>query len=279
MPDLFVYGTLRSPIGGPPGDTHYHAHIAEGISQRRAGWLAHASLIDCGAFPAVGPGEGRIRGEVFTVTSDALADADVIEGHPDFYERRVETIELDDGSTTEAWVYWAPDSLLAAPGHRAIPSGDWFDRDRIVQFPAAVTLPENAAVHRAFERLDVAQCTWLSTVRASGRPHMVPMWHVLIGNRFYLVARENSVKVRNVARTPHVVVTLPDPDDVAIVDGWAIEAPHLLELVAPRFVEKYDWDPRTDQTYPGTQTVLEITPTVVRAWGEDETSMHRWEIA
>ncbi len=278
MPDLFVYGTLRSPVGGPPGDTHYHDYIAAGISARRSGWLVGASLTDCGAFPAIGPGEGRVRGEVFTVTEDALADADVIEGHPDFYERRVETIELDDGSAAEAWVYWAPDSLLAAPGHRPIPSGDWFDRDRIVALPPPVILPEHAAVIRAFERLEAAPCSWLSTVRASGRPHVVPMWHVLIGHRFYLVARENSVKVRNVARSPHVVLTLPDPNDVAIVDGWAIEAPHVLDLVAPLFVEKYDWDPRTDQNYPGVQTVLEISPTVVRAWGEEETTMGRWEI-
>lgn len=278
MPQLFVYGTLRSPVGGPPGDTHYHGRIAAGISARAAGSLERASLTDCGAFPAIGPGDGRVRGEVFTVTDAALLDADVIEGHPDFYERRVETIDLDDGSTTQAWVYWAPESLLEAPGHRPIPSGDWFDRDRITHLPPAVDLPSNPVVQRAFERLEKSSCSWFATVRADGRPHLVPMWHVLLSNRFYLVAREDSVKVRNVARSPHVVLTLPDPDDVAIIDGWAIEAPHVLDFIAPLFVEKYDWDPRTDRTYPGTQTVIEVTPTVIRAWGDDDKAMGRWEI-
>ena len=278
MPQLFVYGTLRTPAGGPPGDTHYHERIADGITSRATGVLRRARLVDCGAFPAVGLGDGAVRGEVLTIDDQTLADADLIEGHPDFYERRVETIELDDGGTTEAWVYWAPESLLAAPEHRPIPTGDWFNRERTAQLPAEVDLGGESHVERAIARLADAECSWLSTVRKDGRPHVIPMWHVEAGNRFYLSAREDSVKVRNVARNPHVVLSLPDPDDVAIVEGWAIEAPHLFDLIAPLFSEKYDWDPRTDDTYPGPKTLIEVTPQIVRAWGDSEVQMQRWTI-
>lgn len=177
---LFVYGTLRTPRGGPASDTHYHVQIRDGIKSSAGGSLTNAELVDFGAYPGIGPGSGVVRGEVFEVSDETLVIADKIEGHPDFYERRQERINLDDGSTVEAWVYWAPDSLLSDPENPRIESGDWFDRSPRSNFPAPLTLPDAPELARGFERLAEAQYSWLTTVRQDGRPHNVPMWLSLI---------------------------------------------------------------------------------------------------
>ena len=164
---LFVYGTLRSPGTGPAGDTHYHGQIRDGITDARPGWLPKAELVDFGAYPGVGPGSGLVRGEVFTVSDETLAIADKIEGHPDFYERRMETVDLDDGASVEAWVYWAPASLLDDSDNPRIGSGDWFDRPRRSSFPAPLWLPDAPELSRGFERLTEATYSWFTTVRLS----------------------------------------------------------------------------------------------------------------
>lgn len=128
MPHLFVYGTLRTPIGGPPGDTHYHHRIADEIISSRLARLAHAALYDFGPYPGIGVAATEVVGEVFEISNDALTAADEIEGHPDFYERRLATVTYDDDTTGEAWVYWAPPGLLQDAA--LVESGDWFRRDR-----------------------------------------------------------------------------------------------------------------------------------------------------
>ena len=125
---LFVYGTLRTPVGGPPADTFYHSEIAAHIFDSEPGVLARATLYDCGAFPALGPGDSTVTGEILTIGAAGLVAADAIEDHPDYYERRTETIERSDGSFVDAWAYWAPKSLIERSD--LIPSGDWFDRER-----------------------------------------------------------------------------------------------------------------------------------------------------
>lgn len=273
---LFVYGTLRQPAGGPPGDTHFHHAIADGVLSAQPASLPKAQLVDFGAYPGVGPGDGVVRGEVFTIEESTLLIADQIEGHPAFYERRQETVVLDSGGTAKAWVYWAPESLLSDPTNRRIESGDWFDRERSTGLPAPLALPADEQVVAGFDRLIEADYSWLSTVHPDGRPQSTPMWHLVVGNRVYFVTTTSSVKVANVAANPHVVVTHPDPQDVAIVDGWAIEAPHLLLVLAPLLLKKYDWDIAGDD-FDGEWTVIEVTPQVLRMW-KDQHTHRRWEL-
>ena len=267
---LFVYGTLRTPEGGPSSDTHYHGQIRTGIESSAKGSLPKAELVDFGAYPGVGPGSSAVRGEVFTVSDETLAIADKIEGHPDFYERRVASINLDDGETVEAWVYWAPDSLLDDPDNPRIESGDWFDRPRRSSFPAPLWLPDAPELTRGFERLTDAQYSWFTTVRPDGRPHNVPMWHVVVGNRIYFATMSGSIKLENIASTPDVVVAHSDPQDVVIIDGWAIEADHLRESLAPLFLDKYDWDFDGDD-FRGEWVMVEVTPQLCRTWQNEDT--------
>lgn len=152
MPVLFVYGTLRRPAGGPPGDTHYHERIAATIEVAQMATLFGAAIYDLGNYPGIGPAESSasIRGEVFEVTDDGLAIADEIEGHPNFYVRQESTVVLDNGTGGAAWVYWAPTALLE--GRTPIPSGDWFDRGGdggAAKTATAVSIEDQLAAERA----------------------------------------------------------------------------------------------------------------------------------
>lgn len=128
MTSLFVYGTLRSPVGGPDSDTHYHDRIAAHIVSAEPATLDGARLFDLGSYPGLGRGVGQVVGELFEVDASVLDITDDIEGHPEFYVRRIETVTSADGNSRAAWAYWAPPDLLVAA--RVIASGDWFDRSR-----------------------------------------------------------------------------------------------------------------------------------------------------
>lgn len=126
MVRLFVYGTLRRPGGGPDNDSHYHPRIADAILSAQPARLRNAVLYDFGAYPGVGSGSSTVIGDLFDLRADALEITDQIEGHPDFYTRRIESVETESGTQVEAWVYWAPPGLIN--DFSRVDSGDWFDR-------------------------------------------------------------------------------------------------------------------------------------------------------
>lgn len=115
-------------MGGPDADSHYHPRIAEAILSAQPATLRNAVLYDMGAYPGVGHGASSVIGELFELRDQALETTDHIEGHPDFYTRRVELVETESGSQVEAWVYWAPSGLIDESSR--IDSGNWFDRPR-----------------------------------------------------------------------------------------------------------------------------------------------------
>ena len=269
MPKLFVYGTLRLPRGGPPVDTHFHERIADTIIDSRSATLGGATLYDFGAYPGIGRGDGSVRGDLFEVSDEGLAAADLLEGHPGFYERTLENVEAD-GTTVEAWVYWAPAAMVA--GRPSISSGDWFERERLETTTTPLDVPDDGRLHEAFERLGNETYSWFTSVRPDGRPHVVPMWHVVVGNRIYVATPPEAVKIGNVAVNPAVVVALADPTEVVRVEGWAIESVGALIEVSPYFFTKYGWNPGSESG--GGYTVIEVTPRIVSTWTDGASS--RW---
>ena len=130
---------------------------------------------------------------------------------------------------------------------------------------------ELASIVRRFAESD---CSWLSSVRPDGRAHAVPTWHVWHCGRVYVVAMATSVKVRNIASNPNVVVTHPDPLAAIIVEGTARLVEGMTDVLRPHFQRKYAWDIATDEEY---DAVIEITPTKLLAWGEEEADeLRRW---
>lgn len=68
-------------------------------------------------------------------------------------------------------------------------------------------------------RLAAARNYWLCTTMPSGAPHAAPVWGVVTGQTLYLHSQRRTVKARNLAADPRVVVHLESGDNVVIVRG------------------------------------------------------------
>jgi general stress protein 26 len=59
----------------------------------------------------------------------------------------------------------------------------------------------------AQEVLDAAQLSWISTVRADGRPHVTPLVAVWLDGALHFTTGPTEQKAVNLATNPHVVLT------------------------------------------------------------------------
>lgn len=107
----------------------------------------------------------------------------------------------------------------------------------------------------AADRLDEAKNVWMATVRPDGRPHLVPVWFVTEGGRWYLCTAPGSVKARNLSRNPQIALALEDGNNPTIVEGEA-QPIHPSPTVIDKFKAKYTWDITTDAHY---SAVFEVT--------------------
>jgi PPOX class probable F420-dependent enzyme len=71
----------------------------------------------------------------------------------------------------------------------------------------------------AEERLAAARTYWISTVRASGAPHVAPVWALWFDGAVVFSTSPSSRKAVNIARDPRVVVAVEAGDDAVIVEG------------------------------------------------------------
>jgi gamma-glutamylcyclotransferase (GGCT)/AIG2-like uncharacterized protein YtfP len=121
---LFAYGLLmpRQPL--------FH-RIATHVRSARPGRVT-GQLIDLGAYPALIPGDGIVRGSLLEIDTDALWITDQIEGYlpgreTNLYIRERITVTLATGGVEEAWVY-----RYARPVHdpdpHALVIGEWEGR-------------------------------------------------------------------------------------------------------------------------------------------------------
>jgi predicted pyridoxine 5'-phosphate oxidase superfamily flavin-nucleotide-binding protein len=101
----------------------------------------------------------------------------------------------------------------------------------------------------AEQRLDQARNVWLATVRPDGRPHLVPIWFVTDGDRWYICTAPGSIKARNLHSNPRVALALEDGDQPYIVEGLARPVALATADIIGKFKAKYDWDITTDPHY------------------------------
>ena len=99
---LFVYGTLM------PGCTNYR-QIESFVNDYKPG-VVEGILVDLGAYPALVPGEGIVKGVLLELTRRALKITDRIEGyHPDrdrcLYVREEVVVRFEGGQEAVAWTY------------------------------------------------------------------------------------------------------------------------------------------------------------------------------
>lgn len=116
-PYMFVYGTLMS-----------------GFSNSRL--LRNSLLVDRGTteeeytlavssipFLVEEDGKNYVSGEVYKVDEKTLNAIDQLEGHPDWYERKVISIITEQGDKLQAWAYFMQKSKLKTV--TVIESGDY----------------------------------------------------------------------------------------------------------------------------------------------------------
>jgi len=75
----------------------------------------------------------------------------------------------------------------------------------------------------------------LATVRADGRPHVVPIWFVLDGDTLIFNTGASSVKARNFRRDPRVTLCVDDERPLysyAIIEGTVETSENMDELKA-----------------------------------------------
>ena len=100
---LFTYGTLMRGY-------HNHHRLHGSPFLGRAVTAAAYGLYDCGAYPGMAKEKGKgsfIKGEVYQISEDTLADCDVLEGHPHYYKREEIEVRVGDaGASAKAWAYF-----------------------------------------------------------------------------------------------------------------------------------------------------------------------------
>jgi PPOX class probable F420-dependent enzyme len=132
-------------------------------------------------------------------------------------------------------------------------------------------------------RLAAARNYWLGSTTPSGSPHAAPVWGVVTGETLYLYSERGTVKARNIAADPRVVVHLESGDDVLIVRGVAedLGAPSQVPSVVAALAAKYTRP--EDRQYlpdadPGFDVVYAIRPRSAMMWrlADYAASQRRW---
>lgn len=117
---------------------------------------------------------------------------------------------------------------------------------------------------------------WVATTRPDGRPHAMPLWGVWLESAVWFSTHPESLKGRNIARDPRIVVHLESGDDVAILEGEAEpHDPASLEAFIDDYERKYGYRIETGDRTMG---IHRLAPRVVLAWREADftRSATRW---
>jgi hypothetical protein len=113
-------------------------------------------------------------------------------------------------------------------------------------------------------RLRTDQNIWVGSVRLDGRPHLSPVWFVYLDDKLFICIDPNSVKARNLAANPQIVLALEAGLHPVICEGTAASVPRPYPpLVTAEFFRKYEWEIDKDSQY---NHLIEITPQKWLVW-------------
>jgi Pyridoxamine 5'-phosphate oxidase len=135
------------------------------------------------------------------------------------------------------------------------------------------------------ERLAPAPIFWLHTTGPTGAPDAAPVWGVVVDERVYFYTERSTVKARNIARDPRVLVHLESGADVVIVRGVLTDLgrPEVKPDVVSAFAAKYDqpderpWVPSNNADF---DVLYELRPEQAATWAlpDSEASTRRWSV-
>jgi len=111
---------------------------------------------------------------------------------------------------------------------------------------------------------------WIATASPKGRPDAVPVWFWWNGRVAYFTCKGGTMKPRNIAHEPSVVLHNGDGADPIIVKGTAelVDDPAELERVDAAYREKYV-DPHSGTAatiFIEGDEVYRVTPRLISAW-------------
>jgi len=132
-------------------------------------------------------------------------------------------------------------------------------------------------------RLAAARSYWLGSTTPSGAPHAAPVWGVVTSETLYLYSERSTVKARNLAADPRVVIHLESAEDVLIVRGVAEDlgtpamVPSVVEALAAKYTRAEDRQYLPDAD-PDFDVVYALRPQSAMAWRLDDyaASQRRW---
>ncbi|MGJ3237917.1 MAG: pyridoxamine 5'-phosphate oxidase family protein [Anaerolineae bacterium] len=122
-------------------------------------------------------------------------------------------------------------------------------------------------------RLTDAPNYWIATTRSDARPHVAPVWGVVLDDAVYFATDAHSVKGRNLQANPQLVLHLESGFEVVIVEGVAqvITDRAVLERLTPIYARKYvqhNYEPTVDEL--AGNALYCVVPDVVMAWIESD---------
>jgi general stress protein 26 len=143
---------------------------------------------------------------------------------------------------------------------------------------------------KAREVLETAQLSWVTTVRADGRPHVTPLVAVWLDDAVHFTTGPGEQKAVNLARNPHVVMTTGcnrwDQGLDVIVEGEAqrVTDRATLERLAAAWATKWNGQWQFEVTdggfahgdADGPVLVFAVRPVKVLAFGKGEFSHTRY---
>ena len=118
----------------------------------------------------------------------------------------------------------------------------------------------------------------LVTLRASGTPHVAPVWFLWKGGRALVMADASAVKVRNIRRNPAVALSVATPDhpyNYVSIEGTANIASEGLEAMVRETCVLYEGPQRgaefADELLADERlTLISISVDRFVSWKEDD---------
>jgi hypothetical protein len=132
-------------------------------------------------------------------------------------------------------------------------------------------------------RLAAARSYWVGSTTGSGAPHAAPVWGAVADEVLYLYTERSTVKARNLAADPRVVIHLESAEDVLIVRGVVEDlgppaaVPSVVAALAAKYTSAQDQQYLPDHD-PDFDVVYAVRPRSAMAWRLDDyaASQRRW---
>jgi len=103
---------------------------------------------------------------------------------------------------------------------------------------------------------------WLATVTPAGRPHVMPVWAMLLDGKLWFSSGVQSRKARNLAARPYCSITTDNPLEPVVAEGRIelVTATDDLERMLAVENEKYGTEYGMDMMNPEENSCFAMTP-------------------